>query len=133
MDFSDPAHNSARPLAGDGGILVMKFGGTSVAGVTGLRRVFDLVQQSLASQRVLLVASAMSGITDLLVAGAQRVQGAEAVLASYSGTHRRALAALAGELGPERTRELERRLSILETELARLLKFNAKSPSTLRQ
>jgi len=120
MDFSDPAHNSARPLAGDGGILVMKFGGTSVAGVTGLRQVFDLVQQSLASQRVLLVASAMSGITDLLVAGAQRTKGSQAVLGAYCSIHRQALAALPGLPAPL-VRDLEGRLERLEVELARLL------------
>ena len=121
MAIPEPLPSLPKRPSGGKGIMVMKFGGTSVTGEEGLLRVAGLAKAALAGHRVLLVASAMSGITDLLVAGAQRVQGAEAVLASYSGTHRRALAALAGELGPERTRELERRLSILETELARLL------------
>jgi len=105
--------------AGGRDILVMKFGGTSVAGGAGLRRVAGLAAQALDRHRVLLVASAMSGITDLLVAGAERRQGAEAVLGAYRQTHRRALAAL--DLPPARNLPLEERLEALEGELARLL------------
>jgi aspartokinase/homoserine dehydrogenase 1 len=97
----------------------MKFGGTSVAGVEGLHRVAGLAGEALARHRVLLVASAMSGITDLLVAGAQRHQEAAAVLDQYRQVHRRALGAL--DLAEAARRDLEGRLDALEAELGRLL------------
>ncbi|MGA2081372.1 MAG: bifunctional aspartate kinase/homoserine dehydrogenase I [Holophaga sp.] len=117
MNSADP-HPSPAPASGRD-ILVMKFGGTSVAGEEGLRRVAGLAAQALERRRVLLVASAMSGITDLLVAGAERRQDAGAVLARYRQTHRRALAGL--DLPPGPTLDLERRLDVLEGELGRLL------------
>ena len=46
---------------------VMKFGGTSVAGATRLRGVVALVEAALKTDRVCLVASAMAGVTNLLV------------------------------------------------------------------
>lgn len=101
-------------------ILVMKFGGTSVAGEEGLLRVAGLAGAALGRHRVLLVASAMSGITDLLVAGAERRRSPEAVLESYRQVHRQALAAL--DLDPAVRLDLEGRLEALEAELARLLK-----------
>jgi aspartokinase/homoserine dehydrogenase 1 len=120
MDISDPARSAASAPQGGRGILVMKFGGTSVAGDAGLLRVAALVRAALAGHRVLLVASAMSGITDLLVAGAHRVLDSGTVLDSYCSTHRRALAALPG-LPPPLVQDLEARLDLLEAELARLL------------
>jgi aspartokinase/homoserine dehydrogenase 1 len=115
MDSTD----SARSLPPS--ILVMKFGGTSVAGDSGLTRVAGLVRTALEGQRVLLVASAMSGVTDLLVAGAQRTRGTEAVLAGYSAIHRQALDALAADLPARQALGLEAKLGALEAELARLL------------
>lgn len=103
------------------GILVMKFGGTSVAGAGGLAQVAGLVREALANRRVLLVASAMSGITDLLVAGAHRVKETAEVLAGYASVHRRALGILEPGLPAERSAALWARLGELEGELARLL------------
>jgi aspartokinase/homoserine dehydrogenase 1 len=113
---AQPSHPAAAPGRD---ILVMKFGGTSVAGEEGLRKVARLTGQALERHRVLLVASAMSGITDLLVAGAERRRSRDAVLESYRQAHRRALAAL--ELPEPDRRELEARLDTLEEELSRLL------------
>jgi bifunctional aspartokinase / homoserine dehydrogenase 1 len=118
MDSTESAR-SLPPSAQ--GILVMKFGGTSVAGDSGLTRVAGLVREAMAGHRVLLVASAMSGVTDLLVAGAQRTKGTEEVLAGYSSIHRQALDALAGDLPARQALGLEARLGALESELARLL------------
>ena len=113
MDSSD--HRSNSP------ILVMKFGGTSVAGEAGLSKVAGLVQAAASGQRVLLVASAMAGVTDLLVAGANRAKGIQEVLEGYGPVHRGALAALAPAFSPEQARALEKRLDGLEEELSRLL------------
>jgi aspartokinase/homoserine dehydrogenase 1 len=119
MNVSDPVRSPRKPAAGVKGIQVMKFGGTSVNGHQGLQRVAGLAQAALAGHRVLLVASAMSGVTDLLVAGAQRVKDLETVTGSYAAIHRQALAGL--ELPGDRTRAMEARLEVLEAELARLL------------
>lgn len=57
--------------------LVMKFGGTSVGNVQAIRRVAEIVRQSsgtpngAAPPRVAVVVSAMSGVTDWLLNGAQ--------------------------------------------------------------
>jgi aspartokinase/homoserine dehydrogenase 1 len=56
------------------GLRVMKFGGTSVAGAERLRGVVRLVRAALAEDRVLLVVSAMAGVTDLLVAGIEAAE-----------------------------------------------------------
>ncbi len=53
---------------------VMKFGGTSVADADRLRTVADLAAAALAESRVCLVASAASGITDLLLRAARTAE-----------------------------------------------------------
>ncbi|MCC6191066.1 MAG: aspartate kinase [Anaerolineales bacterium] len=60
--------------------LVMKFGGTSVGGVRALRQLIGIVRTARETwPRVAVVVSAMSGVTDTLLAGAQRaVAGDEA-------------------------------------------------------
>jgi aspartate kinase len=51
--------------------LVMKFGGTSVGSAEAIRRAADLIRRTLKSRpKVVVVASAMSGVTDLLLKGA---------------------------------------------------------------
>ena len=51
------------------GPLVMKFGGTSVAGATAMTNVTRIVRDATAgSRQVLVVVSAMSGVTDALIA-----------------------------------------------------------------
>jgi aspartokinase/homoserine dehydrogenase 1 len=119
MNSTDPAHSLPLARSGAKGILVMKFGGTSVSGEEGLTKVAGLARAALDGQRVLLVASAMAGVTDLLVAGAHRTKGTDEVLGAYGSMHRRALAALELPAGP--TRALEAQLDALEGELSRLL------------
>jgi aspartokinase/homoserine dehydrogenase 1 len=99
----------------------MKFGGTSVNGEAGLRRVAELTRKAMAEHRVLLVASAFSGVTDLLVSGANRAKDPGEALEAYRTVHRMALAALEPDLPPDLADQLGQRLSLLETELGRLL------------
>ncbi|GAB4414377.1 MAG: aspartate kinase [Anaerolineae bacterium] len=52
--------------------LTMKFGGTSVGSAEAIARVADIVQEAAREHRVLVVCSAMSGVTNLLIEAAQR-------------------------------------------------------------
>jgi len=82
-------------------IRVMKFGGTSVAGAARLRTVADLVAAARTTHRVCVVASAMAGVTNLLV-NEGRVPdraAADQLLVSFRAVHADVVEALAGELG----------------------------------
>ena len=48
-------------------MLVLKFGGTSVANAQNIKLVADIVQQKKDSQKIAVVVSACSGVTDQLV------------------------------------------------------------------
>ena len=48
-------------------MIVLKFGGSSVASATAMSRVLDIVEQAAAKDRVVLVSSAISGCTDALI------------------------------------------------------------------
>jgi aspartokinase/homoserine dehydrogenase 1 len=103
---------------------VMKFGGTSLAGAERLRAVVDLVRAALAARRVLVVASAMAGVTDLLLAGIAAAEAggtASETAGCFHAMHRKALEELRPELGAELAAEAARRLEELAAELARLL------------
>lgn len=50
---------------------VLKFGGSSVADATAMSRVLDIVSAAAARDRVVLVSSAISGATDLLIKAAE--------------------------------------------------------------
>lgn len=54
-------HSHLKPL------VVMKFGGTSVADADCIRKVTDIVRDALEKQSVAVVVSALAGVTDLLV------------------------------------------------------------------
>ncbi|BDU77124.1 bifunctional aspartate kinase/homoserine dehydrogenase I [Mesoterricola sediminis] len=54
---------------------VMKFGGTSVRDAARMRTVAGLVAAALPARRVCLVASALAGVTDLLLAGGEAAAG----------------------------------------------------------
>ncbi|WP_240360858.1 bifunctional aspartate kinase/homoserine dehydrogenase I [Pyxidicoccus caerfyrddinensis] len=102
----------------------MKFGGTSVGGAQQLRRVVDLVAAARQETRVMLVASAVSGITNLLVEAARVAQERGAVdglSARFEDTHAAISRELAGELGAARQRPLEEGLATLASELRGLL------------
>ena len=48
-------------------MLVLKFGGSSVARESAIRQVAQIIQSYAQKERIAVVASAMGGITDLLV------------------------------------------------------------------
>ncbi len=134
---------------------VMKFGGTSVAGAERLRAAARLAAAAAAEERVLVVASAMAGVTDLLLAGIATAeagpapQGGEAGPPPMSGPARQGGETASPPESPgagaaERYRTLHRevldglrvdlgaeqvavslRLEALATELARLLEGTA--------
>ena len=99
---------------------VMKFGGTSVAGPERMAGIADLAAAALAGNRVCLVASALSGVTNLLVEAAESAaQGEEPERAerAYLDRHLK----LASELGLGGT-GLEETLGALARELGKLLR-----------
>ncbi|MFN8011502.1 MAG: bifunctional aspartate kinase/homoserine dehydrogenase I [Holophagaceae bacterium] len=102
---------------------VMKFGGTSVADAARLRGVADLAAAALGEAGVCLVASAASGITDLLLRAARTAEAGgdpggdvEAFRARHAGI----LADLAVELDGARRRGAEAGLQALGDEFAKL-------------
>ncbi len=83
---------------------VMKFGGTSVGGPEQMRTVIGLVTQALQDHRVCLVASAISGVTDLLLQAVRPVDAsAQALCAAeqFRDVHERTVKALEADLGAE--------------------------------
>ncbi|HXO26554.1 MAG TPA: bifunctional aspartate kinase/homoserine dehydrogenase I, partial [Thermoanaerobaculia bacterium] len=82
---------------------VMKFGGTSVSGGERLRAVAGQVRAAAAEERVLVVVSAMAGVTDLLIAGigAAEAGGNPGAAERFEALHREVCDELAPDLGPE--------------------------------
>ncbi len=87
---------------------VLKFGGTSVATVESLGRVLDIVSQAVTESkadggdgRVVVVVSAMGGVTNQLIAamgrGAKRDDSYQQVWADLQARHMESAAALAGD------------------------------------
>jgi bifunctional aspartokinase / homoserine dehydrogenase 1 len=58
-------------------VQVMKFGGTSVADATCIRRVVDIVRKAAKKNRVVVVVSAMAGVTNQLVKAAARSEAGD--------------------------------------------------------
>ncbi|HVT58476.1 MAG TPA: bifunctional aspartate kinase/homoserine dehydrogenase I [Thermoanaerobaculia bacterium] len=117
-----------RPCPEGRELRVMKFGGTSVAGTERLRAAVRQVRGALGQVRVLVVSSAMAGVTDLLLAGiaaAERGEERRPTLARFSAVHREVLAQLRSELSPALAAAVERSLAALEAELEQLLQGTA--------
>jgi len=104
-------------------VRVMKFGGTSVSGAERLRAVAGQVRAALDEERVLVVVSAMAGVTDLLIAGigAAEAGGSPGAAERFEVLHREVCDELRPDLGPELAAAAARRLADLGAELARLL------------
>jgi aspartokinase/homoserine dehydrogenase 1 len=58
-------HRTSRPLQ------ILKFGGTSLGDVDAIRRVLDIIQAAATSADVVIVVSAMSGVTNKLIEAAR--------------------------------------------------------------
>ncbi|MEO8197226.1 MAG: homoserine kinase [Thermoanaerobaculia bacterium] len=106
---------------------VMKFGGTSVAGADRMRGVADLVAGAAATERVGVVASAVSGVTDLLVQGladaaAGRREEAEAAVARFRELHLGIARDLGESFDAAGRASLAAQLSALAAELAEILR-----------
>ena len=84
-------------------IRVMKFGGTSLADADRFRTVADLVAAACATHRVCVVASAMAGITNLLLHGGRvpNREEADRLLEAFRDRHAQVVADLAQDLGGE--------------------------------
>jgi len=82
-------------------IRVMKFGGTSLASADRFRTVAELVGRARATHRVCVVASAMAGVTNLLLHGGRVPNRDEAdrLLSGFRERHAEVVEALAGDLG----------------------------------
>jgi aspartate kinase len=66
-------------------LIVMKFGGTSVGNVAALQQVTDIIKKAREDgNEVLIVASAMSGVTDLLLRGARQAEVGDVSTASQA-------------------------------------------------
>ena len=102
---------------------VMKFGGTSVGGAERMRGVVRLVGAALATNRVLVVASAVAGVTNLLVegAGAAAERGETAAAGRFRSLHATIFAELADDLVPVIREGVGAALEELASELDNLL------------
>lgn len=104
---------------------VIKFGGTSVGSSARMRGVAEIVSQQAAEGPLVVVVSAVGGVTDTLLRGAAEAAAGGSVippLARFHSVHRDLLADLRGELGPASTAEAEADLGNLEQEMANLLR-----------
>jgi aspartokinase/homoserine dehydrogenase 1 len=81
----------------------MKFGGTSLAGADRFRTVADLVGEAYTTHRVCVVASAMAGITNLLLHGGRvpNREEADRLLLDFRARHAQVVADLSSDLGHE--------------------------------
>jgi aspartokinase/homoserine dehydrogenase 1 len=87
-----------------GKALVMKFGGTSVGSAAAIVQLVEIVRTAQVDwPRVVIVVSAMNGVTDLLLSGAQAAAGGDEARTTNIGReirdrHMAALAELAGDV-----------------------------------
>lgn len=105
-------------------MLVMKFGGTSVGSAAALSQTAEILAEHSTRERVIGIVSAMSGVTNTLLAKAAAAaagdsDGVDAARAALLAPHRAALVELL-PLG-DRRRETEAALGGLADEVARLL------------
>jgi aspartokinase/homoserine dehydrogenase 1 len=104
---------------------VVKFGGTSVGSSARMRGVTEIVSHQAAEGPLVIVVSAVGGVTDTLLRGAAEAAAGGSVipaLARFHSVHRDILADLRGEIGPARAVEAEVDLGALEQEMANLLR-----------
>ncbi len=103
----------------------LKFGGTSVGNAERMRGVAEIVGRQASEGPLVVVVSAVGGVTDALLKGADQAAAGGSVvpaLARFHSVHREILDSLRPELGPTRAAEAEADLSALERELEDLLR-----------
>ncbi|MBW8877476.1 MAG: bifunctional aspartate kinase/homoserine dehydrogenase I [Acidobacteria bacterium] len=104
---------------------VLKFGGTSVGSAERMRGVAEIVAGQAGEAPLLVVASAVGGVTDGLLRGSEEAAGggsAAPALARFHSLHREILADLRSELGAEPAAAAEADLGALEREMENLLR-----------
>ena len=107
---------------------VMKFGGTSVGDASCIRRAALIVQSAASAGSVVVVVSAMSGVTNRLIEAAHLAEAGKGdtlarLIADLGAQHRTALNALVSD--PRQIAEIERHFEIVLVELDRLLQGTA--------
>ncbi|MFO1011834.1 MAG: bifunctional aspartate kinase/homoserine dehydrogenase I [Planctomycetota bacterium] len=103
---------------------VMKFGGTSVGDAARMRRVIDLVHEALAAERVCLVASAVTGVTNHLLDSARQAKDGAApgpFVERFRALHAAVVAEIGSALAYEARARLESALDGITREYERLL------------
>ena len=121
---------------GSKSIRVMKFGGTSVATAERMRTVVDLAGKALTEGRAILVASAVSGVTNLLVEGASGASQGQTLPTAHAfrATHaaiRRELSELDAKADIELAKHLEGLAAELDDLLRGVTLLKECSPSVL--
>src|SRR5947209_19499721 len=104
---------------------VLKFGGTSVGNAERMRGVAAIVAGEAGEAPLLVVASAVGGVTDGLLRGAEETAAGGSVvpaLARFHSVHRAILDDLRSELGAELVAAAEADLAALDRELENLLR-----------
>jgi aspartate kinase len=109
-------------------LCVMKFGGTSVGDADCIRRAAVIVKTAAAQSPVVVVVSAMSGVTNRLIDAANRAKAGQSdflpeLIAGLRKQHTTALEALVND--PKRRTEIADALNVVLAELERLLKGTA--------
>ncbi len=109
-------------------LCVMKFGGTSVGNADCMRRVAAIVRAATVQDRIVVVVSAMSGVTNQLIDAAHRAEAGEkdflpALTAALGAKHIAALEALVAD--PQSRSQIAASLDEVLKELGQLLQGTA--------
>ena len=120
--------NSKGPKTEMASLCVMKFGGTSVGDASCIARAAAIVKSAASEASVVVVVSAMSGVTNRLIDAAHRAEAGDAeyatkVVGELRNHHKKALEALVRDA--HRLAEVDQSLGTVLAELERLLQGTA--------
>ena len=120
--------NSKGPKTEMASLCVMKFGGTSVGDASCIARAAAIVKSAASEGSVVVVVSAMSGVTNRLIDAAHRAEAGDAeyateVVGELRNHHKKALEALVRDA--HRLAEVDQSLGTVLAELERLLQGTA--------
>src|ERR1700719_4542788 len=120
--------NSKGPKTEIASLCVMKFGGTSVGDAACIARAAAIVKSAASEGSVVVVVSAMSGVTNRLIDAAHRAEAGDAeyatkVVGELRNHHKKALEALVRDA--HRLAEVDQSLGTVLSELERLLQGTA--------